>query len=114
MRTCIVHRERALACFSIPYFCLLDEDRAALVAGLEGKDQAALLQTSAGVPIRNGQTLRLPIPETGARFFVAAYLGGRNVISDEFVIPAGSEDVSFTIFTEYDGCRRLDVRVELT
>ena len=109
MRRLIVHRQRALACFAMTYYCLPSPIRP-LIEGMETGDVPALCRKH-GVPLRSGETAAMEIGEAPFEFFAVACLDGRSLIMDTCAIPAGTEDVRYDIITDYDGFRRLQVRL---
>lgn len=111
MRHLILHRQRALACFAMKYCCILNRDREAFLRSPEGQDPLALLGSGIGPVLRNGETVSIDIGDGGCTFFVAACLDGRNLVTDEVVIPPGTEDAAYVIRTDYDGYKRLSICV---
>mgnify|MGYP004603669243 CR=1 FL=1 len=102
MRRLIVHRQRALACFAMTYYCLPGHVRP-LIDGAETGDVPAL---------RSGETAAMEIGEAPFEFFAVACLEGRNLVMDTCAVPAGTEDVRYTIVTDFDGYKKLQVRLE--
>lgn len=109
MRQLIVHRQRALACFAMTYYCLPGPTRK-LFDGAPEAELPALCKTY-GVPLANGESAAMQIDDTPFSFFAAACLGGRTVLTESCAIPAGTADVRFQIITDYDGFRHLQVRL---
>jgi hypothetical protein len=110
MRRLIVHRQRALACFAMTYYCLPGHVRP-LIDGAETGAVPALCREH-GVPLRSGESAAVEIGEEPFEFFAVACLDGRNLVMDTCTIPAGTEDVRYTIVTDFDGYKRLQVRLE--
>ncbi len=110
MRRLIVHRQRALACFAMTYYCLPGHVRP-LIDGAETGAVPALCREH-GVPLRSGESAAVEIGEEPFEFFAVACLDGRNLVMDTCAIPAGTEDVRYTIVTDFDGYKRLQVRLE--
>ncbi len=104
MRRLTIHRQRGLACFGVPYFCIPGSDTAALDALLPGQYQE-------GVALSNGQKVTIRISERPGQFFVALCTASRRLTTELGEIPAGDEDVCYTVITEYDGNRRLQLRL---
>ena len=113
MRQLILRRERALACFATPYYCLMGREREEFLAWLAEQAPGALMERGAGIPLRNGETVALEIGEEETAFFVAAYLEKRSLVTGQAVIPPGTEDVRYMVRTSYDGYRRLSLSLEL-
>ena len=109
MRRLIVHRQRALACFAMTYYCLPGRVRP-LIDGAEEGEIPGLCREH-GVPLRSGETAAMEIGEAPFEFFAVACLDGRSLIMDTCAIPAGTEDVRYDIITDYDGFRGLQVRL---
>ncbi len=104
MRRLIVHRARALACFAMPYYCIPGDDAAALCANTA---EAKAL----GIPVRNGQTVSVTIGTGEQPFFVAAFGENKTMTTGVAMVPSGTEDVHYTIITDYAGERRLSLRL---
>ncbi len=105
MRRLIIHRQRALACFGVPYYCVPGDDIGAVLSMPSG-------MTPDGVAVANGQTVTILIDEAQpGRFFAAMKNGSRCLVTQPVTIPNGTEDVSFTIITDFDGLRRLQLRI---
>lgn len=111
MRRLIVHRERALACFAMKYHCVIDRDREEFLAELKDRDQPVHLWGERERALSNGQTISIDIGEERTTFFVVACLDGWDLATEEVVIGPGKEDVSYVVLTDYDGNRRLGIRV---
>lgn len=109
MRQLIVHRQRALACFAMTYYCLPGPTRK-FFDGAPESELPALCQTY-GVPLRSGETAAMQIDDAPFEFFAAACLDKRTLLTDSCTVPAGTEDVRFQIITDYDGFRHLQVRL---
>ena len=113
MRKLIVHRERALACFAMKYHCIVNEDREEFLRCLGEEDASIHLWNSRGYSLRNGERISIPIGEEGCRFFVLACLDGRDIATETLFVPAGEEDAFCTVFTDFDGNKKLGIRAEL-
>lgn len=111
MRQLIVHRERALACFAMKYHCIVNRDREEFLAQLREDTQSVHLWNEREYALSNGQTISIPIEDHGCRFFVVACLDGRDLATEEAAVDTGCEDVSFIVRTEYDGNRKLGIRL---
>lgn len=111
MRKLILHRQRALACFAMKYHCVVNEDREAFLRDLAASDQPVHLWDRTDGVLRNGETAALSIPEEACRFFVVACLNGWDLPTEEVVLAPGTEDVFYTVITEFDGDRRLSLRL---
>lgn len=111
MRRLIIHRERALACFAMKYHCMINRDREEFLAQLREDTQPVHLWDEGEYALSNGQTISIPIEDRGCRFFVVACLDGRDLATDEVVVPPGEGDVSCLVRTDYDGNRRLGIRL---
>ena len=111
MRRLIIHRERALACFAMKYHCIVNRDREEFLARLREEAQPVHLWDETEYALSNGQTVSIPIEDGGCRFFVVACLDGRDLATDEIAVVPGEEDVSFVVRTDYDGNRRLGIRL---
>lgn len=113
MRKLIVYRERALACFAMKYHCIVNEDREGFLRRLGEEDASIHLWNDGGYTLRNGETISIPIGEEGCAFFVVACLDGRDLATETIVVPPGEEDAVCTVFTDFDGNKKLDIRAEL-
>lgn len=112
MRHLILRRERALACFATSYYCVLGRDRAEFMDWLATQDPRELMARGEGVPLRNGETIALEIGQGSVSFFVAAYLEQRCLVTGQAEIGPGTEDEAWVVRTDYDGHRRLALRLE--
>lgn len=110
MRNLIIHRERALAAFALSYHIHVNRDREEHLRELDGMSDPRL-EAHGDYALRNGQTLKLPMEETGGSFFVGIYTQEKNHVSLPVPVPAGSEDVAFRIITDFDGNKRLSFRI---
>ena len=113
MRKLIVHRERALACFAMKYHCVVGEDREEFLRRLAEEEEPIHLWNSGGYTLRNGERIAIPIGTEGGRFFVVACLDGRVISTETLLVPPGEEDAECTVFTDFDGNKRLGIRAEL-
>lgn len=111
MRNLILHRQKALACFAMKYHCIVNEDREAFLRELAASDQPVHLFDQTDRALRNGETITLPIPEEGCRFFVVACLNGWDLPTEDVVVPPGTSDVRYTVVTDFDGNRSLSLRI---
>ncbi len=100
MRNLILSRKRALACFAIPYYCVLGNELP------DGKSNLS------AAPVRNGQRISLPIPEEEVDFYVAIPAERQMRFTQIVTIPAGTADVSYTVITDYNGNDRLGFYLE--
>ena len=111
MRHLIVHRERALACFAMKYHCIVGRDRETFLQELARQDQPVHLWDGSFPVLGNGQTLSIEIGAEGCTFFVVACLDGRDLATEEVTVGPGHGDVSYVVRTDYDGNRRLGIRL---
>lgn len=111
MRKLIVHRERALACFAMKYHCVVGRDREAFLRELASEEKSVHLWGETDRALKNGQTISLEVGEGATTLFVVACLDGRDMATEELAIPPGGEDRAFTVVTDYDGNRRLAIRL---
>lgn len=112
MRKLTLHRERALACFAVKYYCVIDQDQEAFLQSLIGQDQEQMMLSGEGVPLRNGETIQIELDENAHSFFAVVYLQSRNMTTEPAEIPAGDADVSFTIHTNFNGDKQLNFSLE--
>ena len=110
MRNLIIHRERALAAFALSYHIHVNRDREQHLRELEAMADPRL-EAHGDYALRNGQTLKIPLEETGGSLFVGIYTQEKNHVSLPVPIPAGPEDIAFRIITDFDGNRRLSFRI---
>ncbi len=101
MRNLILTRKRALACFGIPYFCMFGE----------GPNQVLRPATHEDA-VRNGQTITIPVEEEAFSFFVAIPADMGNFYTKAVQVPAGTEDVHYTVVTYYNGYKVLEFYLE--
>lgn len=111
MRNLVIHRERALAAFALTYFIHVDRDREQHLRDL-AEMQDPRLEARGDYGLKNGQTVKIPIEETGTRFFVGIYTQEKNHVSLQVPVEQGTEDVYFKIVTDFDGNKRLSFRIE--
>ncbi len=112
MRNLILYRERALAAFALTYHCHVNRDRDAHMEALSHMADPRM-EAKGDYGLRNGQTVSIPMEETGGSFFVGVYTQEKSYVSDAIAVPAGTEDVKYKIITDFDGNKRLSFRVEL-
>lgn len=110
MRKLIIHRQRALAAFALTYFVHVNKDREAHLQELSQMENPRM-KASGDFGLRNGQTVAIPMEETGGNFFVGIYTQERNHVSPQISIAPGTEDVAFEIITDFDGNKRLAFRL---
>ncbi len=109
MRKLYIRRERALACFAIPYHCVVDEPMAEHLRRIETLDRRTLMLSHDENTVRNGETICLAHDETAGSLFVIAYREHDVLATETLPIPAGDGDLRFTVTTQYDGDRRLSL-----
>lgn len=112
MRKLILHRQKALACFAMKYHCIVNQDKECFLRELAALDQPVHLIDETDFALRNGETIALPLSEDGCRFFVVACLNGWDLPTNEIVVEPGTDDVFYTVVTDFDGNRRLRIYVE--
>ena len=110
MRNLIIHRERALAAFALSYHIHVNRDREQHLRDLENLADPRL-EARGDYALRNGQTLKIPMDESGGSFFVGIYTQEKNHVSLPVPVPPGSGDAAFRIITDFDGNKRLSFRV---
>lgn len=112
MRTLTIIRERALAAFSMKYHVFAGGSREEFVATLEKipMDQRKNIQPD--FSLKNGETVRFQLEnEATATFFCALFTETRNIVTNEITVLPGTEDVSFTIKTLYDGHNKFGLEI---
>lgn len=112
MRTLTITRERALAAFSMKYHVFAGGSREEFMSILETipMDQRKNIQPD--FSLKNGETVRFHLEEDAtATFFAALFTETRNIVTNEIVVLPGSEDVSYTIKTLYDGHSRFGLEI---
>ena len=111
MRRLYVKRQRALACFGTTYHCILGQSPEAHLRWVQEQDRTELMQAHGSNALRNGETICLELDEGANSLFVIAYLEQRELMTQAVPIPPGTEDLLCTVVTEYDGYRRLSLRL---
>lgn len=111
MRKLIVHRQRALAMFAMKYHCVLDRERETFLAELKEREEPVHLWDETEGTLANGQTVSFDIGEGEHTLFVVACLEGRDLATETVAIPAGTADTAYVVVTDYDGNRRLGLRL---
>lgn len=106
MRNLHITRERALACFALPYHCVIGQTIGEHLRRVEVQERAALM-TSRENAVRNGETVCIPIDEAESTLFVIAYQEHGALTTEELPIPAGAAELHYTVATQFDGDRRL-------
>ena len=110
MRNLIIHRERALAAFALSYHIHVNRDREEHLRALEAMADPRL-EARGDYALKNGQTLKIPMDESGGSFFVGIYTQEKNHVSLPVPVPPGHEDAAFRIITDFDGNKRLSFRL---
>jgi hypothetical protein len=113
MRRIIIRRERALAAFALKYYCVFDRDSERFIAELESNTATARFAHVGDVSLRNGETIRVNMDEEDHTFFVMIYTENKNIATNTVSIPAGQEELTYKIITDYDGYRNLTFSVVL-
>lgn len=112
MRTLTITRERALAAFSMKYHVFAGGSRAEFLSKLEKipMDQRKNIQPD--FSLKNGETVRFRLEDhVATSFFAALFTETRNIVTNEVTIAPGTEDVSFTIKTLYDGHNKFGLEI---
>ena len=107
MRKLYVKRQRALACFSVTYHCILGQSQEDHLRWVREQSRPELMRSREPGGMRNGETICLELGEGPSSIFVIAYLEQRDLMTRLLPIPAGTEDLLCTVVTQYDGNRRL-------
>lgn len=110
IRRLFIRRERALACFALPYHCVIGQGREEHLRRAEDMDRDELM-TSRENAVRNGETICLPLDREASTLFAAAYQEHGTLTTEELPIPAGADDLYFVIRTRFDGNRRLSLEL---
>ena len=111
MRKLYVTRKRALACFGLAYHCILGKSKEEHLSWVEEQSRQVLMQSHGPTAIRNGETLCLELGEGQSSLFVIAYLEQRNLMTQIIPIPAGDKDLWVSVITEFDGNRRISMKL---
>lgn len=114
MRYLRLFRERALFCFGAPYFCVFQHTTQELMDEAQQIGYPDILRAPgySELPINNGERLAIEVPDTAFRFVIAIYRESMPLISETVEIPAGQEDFTFVIKTEYNGRNHIALHVE--
>lgn len=112
MRHLQIHRERALACFAISYFCFCDQDPAIFASPMTKDHFDSLVKEKSGLGFRNGESKTVEIDDQAHTLFAAAWRESGCLITNLSPIPEGSDPVSKVIITDYDGAKRLSLCME--
>lgn len=107
MRNLYIKRERALACFALPYHCVLGQDIESHLSWVRTQDRDALMTLRIPGSMRNGETCCLSIDEKESSIFVIAYLAHGELVTESLPIPAGTKDLHYTVETRYNGDNQL-------
>ena len=107
MRKLYIKRERALACFAIPYHCVVGQSREEHLRWVAEQDRAELMMLHGPGTMKNGETICMEMDENPSSLFVIAYQEHGELTTQEIAIPAGSSNLAYTVKTQYDGSRRL-------
>lgn len=111
MRYLYLRRVRALVAFGYGYQVFLDRDRdhvLELMSRLEGDARVAPV---GDITLKNGEGVKLPIPEEGMKLFAALCLEHYEVASEEVIIPPGTEDVYYDLITVAQYNRRMKLEL---
>ena len=110
VRRLFIRRERALACFALPYHCVIGQGREEHLRRTENMDRGELMLSRENA-VRNGETICLPLDREASTIFAAAYQEHGTLTTEELPIPAGADDLYFVIRTQFDGDRRLSLEL---
>ena len=112
MRTLTITRERALAAFSMKYHVFAGGSREEFVSTLERIPLEQRDNIQPDFSLKNGETVRFKLEDTAtATFFAALFTQTRNIVTNEITVLPGTEDVSYTIKTLYDGHNKFDLEI---
>ena len=112
MRKIYVTRERALACFGISYQWVIGETVDEHLIRIAGADRESLMRKMDEKTLQNGRQICFEIPETETTFFVIAYREHSELVSNKKKIPAGKMDLFYIVQTDYDGNKRLALKLK--
>ena len=114
MRQLHIFRERALFCFGVPYYLITDCKKEELIEAAEIVGYPASLNHPmlASNPIQNGGKISVEIPEEGTEFVVAVFRESAPLVTETASVPAGCEDVSYLIKTDYNGHNKIQLSIE--
>lgn len=110
MRNLIVRRERALACFAMKYACILNRDQEQFIT--ENAQQTLENGLGDWPMLRNGESIRIVIPEKEMTFFAALQTEHKLMVTPVVTIEAGTEDTEILVQTEFDGNRKLSLNAK--
>lgn len=113
MRKLYIRRERALACFAIPYHCVIGQPMEEHLRWAETQDRRALMMSHENA-MRSGETICLTLDDEPSSLFVIAYQERGALITEELPVPAGTEDLFFVVSTQFDGNRRLCLELSVS
>ncbi len=111
MRKLYLKRERALACFALPYHCVIGQTIEAHMRWAETQDPQALMLSLGPDTVQNGETLCFSLGEEFSSIFVIAYQQHGALVTEELPIPPGRSDLYFVVRTPFDGNRRLSLEL---
>jgi hypothetical protein len=113
MRHISIRRERALAAFALKYYCVFDRNSEEFIAELERNEVTARFAHVGDVSLRNGERIRVGMDEEEHTLFVMIYTENKNIATNTVTIPAGAEEPSYQIITDFDGYRSLTFSIQL-
>ena len=112
MRKLYVTRERALACFALTYHCVIGQTVEEHLRWAEEQDREELMLRHGPGSLRNGETVCLALDEGPGSLFVIAYQEHGTLTTECVALPAGPDDLRYTVKTRFDGDRRLTLTLE--
>ena len=111
MRKIIISRHRALACFGVSYHCVLGMTPEEHLSWVRERNRDILMQFHSPASMGNGETICIGLDDNASTIFVIAYLEKKELMTEVLPIPAGYEDLHFIVETEFDGNRRLSLKL---
>ena len=113
MRNLCIFRERALFCFGNLYYVVFNKSKEDVIAKADSLGFVAVQQDPelAAIGIRNGARVTIEIPETEGRMLIAVYRESSPLLSEVVELPEGSDDLSFTIKTDYNGRNKMSLNL---
>ena len=90
MRNLIITRNKKFAGCLIPYFCVI------------GLGKSVVDNSDVQYPIKNGETIHIPIDERSCAVAIAADTSTGIVLSEPVIISEGNNDIVTELITEYN------------
>ena len=103
MRRLTIHRKKALAGFAVPYFCFIDTDMTSFCGKMPHEDFITRADENYAVSFKNGESKTMLIDDEQHVLSAVIWRQVGNYVMLPALVPAGTEDLSYSLITDYNG-----------